>query len=463
MLFRGETRGAGFEGLAPAIFLALTLALGGGGSPAPLPELLLELLAAATALLWLLTPWGGPDWVRVPKTAWLIVALVAGVPLLQLVPLPPFIWHAFPGREIEREALALIGAQDSWRAWSLAPSRTLASLLSLAPPLLLLVMTSALGQSARMALIRCIALMAVATLVLGAVQLSAGDTSPAHLYDVTVPMLVGFQANHNSTADLLLIALMTGPVLLRDLVERRIVSGNPGLILGIAGAAIALLTFGVVLTASRMGIMLLPIPLLASLWILRPWITVSWRSVAFGLGSVLALGVLSLVLARDNPVLATIIARFDFSQELRPQLWRDGLYVALKYFPFGVGMGDFVPALIADERLEVVWPSLPNRAHNDFLELACEAGIVGLAALSAISLTLSRALWRTLRGAAGKSLTLAIFAAAGLAVLALHSLVDYPFRSMALAGLGAVCAGLLLTPRLKGEATLHESGSGETR
>ena len=439
------------------------LAVGGGGSPAPLPELILELLAVATALVWLLTPWGGPDWRRVPNPAWLIAALVAAVPLLQLIPLPPFIWQALPGRELEREALALIGAQDSWRAWSLAPSRTLSALLSLAPPLLLLVMTSALSHGGRMALIRCIALMAAATLVLGAFQLSGGDASPAHLYDVTVPMLVGFQANHNSTADVLLIALMTGPILLRDLVERRIMSHEPGLVLGIAGAAIALLAFGVALTASRMGIMLLPIPVLASLWILRPWIKVSWRTLAMGLGGVLALALLGLLVARNNPVLATILARFDFSQELRPQLWRDGLYVAQKYFPFGVGMGDFVPALIADERLEVVWPSLPNRAHNDFLELACEAGIVGLAALSAISLMLTRALWRTLREGSGKTITLAIFAGAGLAILSLHSLVDYPFRSMALAGLGAVCAGLLLSPRLAGEAARADPESGETR
>ena len=420
-------------------------------------------MAVATALGWLLSPWGGPDWRRVPNAAWLIAALVAGVPLLQLLPLPPFIWHALPGRELEREALALIGAQDNWRNWSLAPSRTLSALLSLAPPLLLLVMTSALGRSGRMALIRCIALMAVATLVLGALQLSGGDASPAHLYGVTEPMLVGFQANHNSTADVLLIALMTGPILLLDLVDRRIISRNPGLVLGIVGAAIALLVFGVVLTASRMGILLLPIPVLASLWILRPWIKVSWRRLAFGLGGALALALLGLLLARDNPVLSAIIARFDFGQELRPQLWRDGFYVAQKYFPFGVGMGDFVPALIADERLEVVWPSLPNRAHNDFLELACEAGIVGLAALSAISIILTRALWRTLRGQPGQSFTLAIFAGAGLAILALHSLVDYPFRSMALACLGAVCAGLLLTPRLEGEPASHGQGPGKTR
>ena len=339
-------------------------------------------------------------------------------------------------------------AQNSWRAWSLAPSRTLAALLSLAPPLLLLVMTSALRRRGQMALIRSIAVMAVATLVLGAVQLSTDNDNPAHLYGVVEPMLVGFQAYHNSTADVLLIAMMTGPILLRDLAERQIVPDNPVLIRGIAGVIIALLALGVVLTASRMGIFLLPIPLLASAWILRPWLKITWRTVVMSLGGALLLAVIGFVLARGNPVLGSIIARFDFAQELRPQLWRDGFYVAQKYFPFGVGMGDFVPALIADERLEVIWPSLPNRAHNDFLELACEAGILGIGALSAISLILTKAIRRSLRERSGQSLPLVIFAGTALVILALHSLVDYPFRSMALACLGAVCAGLLLTPQL---------------
>ena len=159
-----------------------------------------------------------------------------------------------------------------------------------------------------MTLIGSIATMGIATLVLGALQLTTGEDSPANFYGNTMPMLVGFQANHNSTADVLLIALMTGPILLRDLVERRIVAGNPGLLLGIAGATIALLAFGVFLTASRMGILLLPIPFLASLWILRPWIKVSWRTLAIGLGGALSVAVLGFLLARNNPVVATMFS-----------------------------------------------------------------------------------------------------------------------------------------------------------
>jgi O-antigen ligase len=456
---RGVQPGA----LLAAGFLALAMAFGGGGSPAPLPELILELTAALVALITLTFPVEPLDWQRVPRTAWIIAGLIAAIPLVQLIPLPPSIWQSLPGRDLQVKALTLIGAEDTWRPWSLAPSRTLAALLSLGPPLLLLFMTSALGRRGRMWLIRAIALMTLATLLLGALQLSAGDDSVFHLYGVTNPMLVGFQANHNSTADVLLIGLTAVPLLLVELVEARVLPNLAGTILGIAVAVCAVVALGVVLTASRMGIMLMPIALAAGLWILRPWIQFTPRRLGYLAAISAALVLLGLIIVRDNPVLAAVLARFDFGDELRPQLWVDSSYIAQKYFPFGVGMGDFVPAFIADERIESIWPSLPNRAHNDFLELAIEAGIVGMTALSAIAWLLIRALRNRLKVDSGVPAAMAVFAAASLAILALHSLVDYPFRSMALACLGAVSAGLLLSPQQTGEPANSARGAGKTR
>ncbi|MFM5895612.1 MAG: O-antigen ligase family protein [Novosphingobium sp.] len=444
-------------------YLALAIALGGGGSPAPFPELILELAAALLALFVLSFSLPPLDWQRIPRPAWIIAGLVAAIPLIQLIPLPPFIWQALPGRDLQVKALALIGAEDSWRPLSLAPSRTLAALLSLGPPLLMLLMTSALGRRDRLWLFRSIAVMTLATMLLGALQLSAGNDSPFHLYGVTVPMLVGFQANHNSTADMLLIGLIAVPLLLVDLVERRVLPNRAATILGIAGAVCAVIALGVVLTASRMGIFLMPIALAAGLWILRPWIRLTPRRLGYAAAILAALLILGLMIVRDNPVLGSVLARFDFGDELRPQLWVDGAFIAQKYFPFGVGMGDFVPAFIADERIESIWPSLPNRAHNDFLELTIEAGLVGMTALSAISWLLIRALRQRLKEDSGVPAAMSVFAAASLAILALHSLVDYPFRSMALACLGAVCAGLLLSPRQNGEAASSALGAGKTR
>ena len=435
------------SGLLAAIFLAMALALGGGGSPDPLPELILECFAGLFAVLWMLGTLSAPQWRSVPRSAWIIASIIAAVPAMQLIPLPPLIWHALPGRSLELDALTLIGEQSTWRTWALAPARTLSSLLSLGPPLLLLAMTSALDKGGRVTLIRSIALMAVATVIVGALQHAAGEDSPLHFYGEQSWGLVGFQANENSTADLLLVALMTGPLLVREFAKRRLIATRPALVLGSSGTWMVICAISVVLTSSRTGIALLPIPIFASLWILRPWLPLTRRAFLVMLGAAFVAVPLGFALAQSNPVLAQVIARFAVADELRPQLWRDGLFVAQKYFPFGVGMGDFVPALVADERLEVVRQTLPNRAHNELIELTAEAGIFAMAALTAVCFMLVREVRRALRRSTLISSNLACFASTALGIFALHSMTDYPFRSLSLASLGGVCAGLLLAPR----------------
>lgn len=438
---------AGNSGLLPTIFLVLALMIGGGGSPAPLPEIILECFAALFAVLWMLGTLGVTHWSRVPLTAWIIASMIAAVPLLQLVPLPPFIWHALPGRAVELDALTLIGEQSSWRSLALAPARTLSSLLSLGPPLLLLTMTSALDNRGRLRLIWGIAIIAAITIVLGALQHGAGEDSPLQFYGDMSHALLGFQANQNSTADLLLVALMIGPLLVRRATERQRIPNRPSVVLAISGVSMAVCALSVMLTSSRMGIALLPISVIASLWILRPWIRLSQFAFLAMLVAALVVLPLSFALAQTNPVLAHVIARFNFDHELRPQLWRDGLFAAKKYFPFGVGMGDFVPAYIADERLEVIEQLMPNRAHNELIELTTEAGLLGLGVLSTVYFLIIREAWRA-RGVTKKlPPDLICFASTALGIFALHSIVDYPFRSLSLASLGGVCAGLLLTPR----------------
>jgi exopolysaccharide production protein ExoQ len=427
-----------------AALLGAALILGGGGSPAPLPELILELLAAAAMATWLLS---GSLRHRVPRQAWWIAALIAVIPLVQLIPLPPGLWQAMAGRELARDALALIGAENGWRAWSLAPDRTLASLLALGPPLAVLVMTAGLRRPGRIALLGVICVAALLTLVVGALQLSGGPDSPLRFYGTSDQVLLGFQANRNSTADLMLIAIVALPALVVELARRDSFPLSRGFVIGTSLAGMVLGTLGVVLTASRTGIVLLPLALIAAAAVLRTWLGISRRRLIVSAGAALLAIAVAAWLLWNSAVLTRLTARMDFSAELRPELWRDSLYAARLYFPWGVGMGDFVSAILAGERLEVVRETLPNRAHNDYLELAVEAGAFGLAALGAIAAILALAARKALRRAATGSAALPIFAIAALGLLALHSLVDYPLRSMAMACLGAACAGLLLGPR----------------
>jgi O-antigen ligase len=166
--------------------------------------------------------------------------------------------------------------------------------------------------------------------------------------------------------------------------------------------------------------------------------------------ALLVLGGVALV--RFNPVLATIGARFSFENELRIELWRDGLFVARKHYPVGVGMGGFVPALVIDERLEVVRPAMPNRAHNEYIELGVEAGLFGLLAWGAILLIAARSGNAARRHRDWQVRAEVWFGGAVLILFMLHSMVDYPFRSMSLATLGALCASLLLKSPKSGAA-----------
>ncbi|MGB7655199.1 MAG: O-antigen ligase family protein [Novosphingobium sp.] len=435
------------------VLLAAALVLGGGGSPAPAPELVLEWLAVGLGAAWLLVPASAQAWRRVPRAAWLVCLLAIVVPVLQLVPLPPGLWHALPGREAEIQALALIGREHSWRTWSMTPERTLAALLSLLPPLVMLILASAMTARQRVWLLGTVLVGGIATLALGALQLSSGPDSPVQLYGLATPHLRGFQANYNSTADVLLAALLSAFALIRIAARHGVIPDRAGPVLGLAALAAGLFGFGVIFTASRMGIVLLPLALLAGAILLRGSLPeVNRRSLVAMAAAAVLLMLGGAALVRFNPVLATIGARFSFEKELRIELWRDGLFVARKHYPVGVGIGGFVPALVIDERLEVVRPAMPNRAHNEYIELGVEAGLFGLLAWGAILLIAARSGTVARRHPDWQVRTEVWFGGAVLILFMLHSMVDYPFRSMSLATLGALCASLLLKSPKSGAA-----------
>lgn len=437
---------ARWNGWLAAIALGTAILLGGGGSPAPLVEGVLQVLLAAIAVAWFLTL-EIPFVQAVPRGARAIAVLLVIVPVVQLVPLPPAVWQALPGRTLAAEALDLVGQSESWRSWSLAPDRTLAALLATLPAAAMVLMTAALDHSGQIRLLLVAVVGALLTLLVGAAQLSGGPGSPLRFYEPGSFFLDGFQANHNSTADVLLIGLVAACCAVRELALSGRLPNRRGVVLGLAGGLALVIGLGVVLTSSRAGIALLPVALGAGVLLLRPWLPATARSMLVGSAVTAAIGVVAVLAIPQNDALARVVARFGIAPDIRPELWRDSLFTARQLFPFGAGMGDFVPAMLANERLAAVRELVPNRAHNEVLELAVEAGIFGLAAWAAIAAILIKAaavaLRQRLPGAKGP----AIFGGSVLLILALHSQVDYPFRSMALAMLAAACAGMLLPQR----------------
>ena len=430
-------------------FVVLALALGGGGTPSPLPEMLLEWAALATlATVFWLHPLDRP-W---PRLASAFALALLALPALQLIPLPPTIWRGLPGREIEAAALDLVGAGQKWMPWTVSPPRTLASLLALiVPATALLAAALASPRSRRYALI-AVALLALVSAAIGAAQLGGGAHSALRFYASShVEDLTGFQANRNAEADVLL----TGLFALAALAVGQAFPWRRYAIPVLGGGAI-LLAGAVLLTASRAGIALLVVAAAGATagvaYRHRTWSSARAR-LALGGTAMAVVAALAWAIA-TNPVTGRIGARFANGSEPRPEIWRDTLYAIGQYWPWGSGIGTFVPVFVAAERLEAVDSSFPNRAHNEFLELALEAGVPGLAMLAVLVGVLA---WRwalRLRVAAtARERAELVFAAATLVALGLHSIVDYPLRSMALATLAGVATGLILAPtRQRGDA-----------
>lgn len=444
--------------LIAALLIAVAMIAGGGGSPAPLAELAVQLAAAALLLAWCFHGRGAAF--PVSAQAWALVVLLLVIPLIQLAPLPPALWHRLPGREHELAALTLVGSGESWRPWSMAPARTLASLLALAVPAIVILMVAALDRTGRAFVVAMVAAIAGLALLVGAAQAAGGQSNAFRFYVPDVGYLNGFQANHNSAADVFLIGMVAAVATIRELATRKLRDVRTRALLAAAGGCVGLFSLGVVLTASRAGTALLPVAWLGVLVLLKPWLKVSRRG-AMAAGVVVLLGAAAAL--TTNGVIQRVLARYDFEGEFRPQLWKDALFAVWQYAPVGSGLGSFVPVFIGAERLEVVDATLPNRAHNDYLELATEAGAIGVVIVAVIAALLSRQFLRAVREPSERERMQAVFAGVTLAIIALHSAVDYPLRSLSLASIAAVAAGVLMPSagrrgrEIPGELVMKES------
>lgn len=433
------TRDRAYCGVVIA-YIAALLALGGGGTPAPLSELACQILAAVALIAVIL--FRSPDAPLAPHPIWLVAALVTIVPLLQLMPLPPALWQALPGRELVRDSLALVGAADDWRPLAVAPQRTLDAVLALLPPLVALVAVSGLNHRGRQLVLRAVAAMGLASIAIGTLQLTGDGHSIWQFYGPAEQAhVLGFQANRNAEADVLLIAVLA------------LVAGWLGWIRqsrsGLAAivAVAALLALGTVLTGSRTGVLLVPVALGWIIWLWRhdrQSATFRPRPWQWGVLALTAAGLATLVW--QTRAVGRVIARFGLSGEYRPEIWRDTLHAIGEYWPVGSGLGSFTRAIGPAERLEAIGTVLPNRAHNEYLELLLEGGAPLAACWLAVAALVLVATVRALRGNSQVPAAQAMFAAGTINIVALHSLVDYPFRTMALAGLVAIAAAMVLAP-----------------
>lgn len=436
--------------LAGFVFCALVL--GGGGSPNPLTELVLQILFAGYAAWWLFAQQEAGQPHGVDRTLVFALLLVLAVPVLQLVPLPPAIWTALPGREAALESLGLAGAAESWRPLSLTPYSTLAALLAMIPPVCVAFAMSRLSARRQRLVLAAVVGIGLLTALLGVLQVAAGDTR-LNFYEASHRgWVTGFQANRNAAADVLLVAflalaLLARPYLLPESSAKGILSRKSSVFAAVGALALVLFA-AIIMTGSRAGMALLVPTLLFATAILfvgpgtAPTLP-KGRTMLIGIATMFGLSAVLLWLAIDGGAYARLAGRLGaIGSDIRPELWEDTWFAIKTYWPAGFGLGGFETAILPAEQLTFLDITRPNRAHNDYLELALEAGLPGLAVLLVVALALATIGVRSWRKAEENRPSLT-FSLGTFCVLLLHSVVDYPLRSMAVAVLVAIATGML--------------------
>jgi len=128
----------------------------------------------------------------------------------------------------------------------------------------------------------------------------------------------------------------------------------------------------------------------------------------------------------------------------RAQLWKDTIAIVADFPLAGSGLGSYYGVYMPYSSVST--GTLPIHAHSDWLQVAAEAGLPGLAlmltALMAYLLTERRLLRPTLTARTERPLRAG--AVAGVLAMALHAAGEFPLRLPLLALIFAVLAGLSL-------------------
>ncbi|OYZ18387.1 MAG: hypothetical protein B7Y31_15225 [Novosphingobium sp. 16-62-11] len=156
----------------------------------------------------------------------------------------------------------------------------------------------------------------------------------------------------------------------------------------------------------------------------------------------------------------TLMARFDKAEEQRPAIWEDARFAAERYWPAGSGMGTFDEVFQIDESLENISPRRAGRAHNDYIELAIEAGPFALLIVLAWATWTLWSLWRGL-SSAGPQRWHTLASAGVLLAVALQSLLDYPLRNQTMLCLVAFAVVLLARQGRTAEPVSSAKAEGE--
>jgi O-antigen ligase len=382
------------------------------------------------------------SWRHTPpsKALCAILAAIAAIPLLQLIPLPADLWGKLPGRQALLLSNDLSGRPDAWRPVSISPGPTLNAVLSLVVPFATVLLVCGLRPRERAMLPGILLGFILACALLGLLQVSGANINNPFVNDMP-GQVGGTFANRNHFALLLAVGCLVAPVW-AFLDGRR-----PGWRGAFAFGAVLLFLLLLLAVGSRAGVLLGGLALVLAVLAVRKSVgrelrrAPAWAGPVLGGVSVLSLTTILLlsVLTNRAQSLDRILDE-EVSNTSRIEALPTMLDMAAASFPIGYGLGTFDQSYRIHEPAGALNYKYLNHAHNDYIEIALDSGLLGIlvlvAALSWWAQASVRA-WKSRKATAGDAARLG---SSILLLVAVASLFDYPARTPIIMMLSALSA-----------------------
>ncbi|MGN7161593.1 O-antigen ligase family protein [Sphingomonas sp. SAFR-052] len=409
---------------------------GGGSRPDLLGQVVVRVAAFASlivAILIGLKPSLKATW---PVGTILLITLL--LLLVQLVPLPPALWTALPGRSEVAFAQVLDGVPQPWRPLAIVPGATSNAFFSICIPFIVLLLVSNITEKEYQRLMDLLLLLIAGSMFLGLLQFSGAGYNNLFVND-TPGQVSGNFANRNHFALFLSIGCLMAPVW--TFAGSRGVRKRGPIALGL----ILLFALMILASGSRAGIVTGVMALILGSAFARHGLRQAfshqprWILPVLIIGTLaVATGIVMVSIAADRAISIDRAVALEAAGDMRTRGLPVVLHMISMYFPVGAGAGGFDPLFRMHEPFSLLKITYFNHAHNDYLEIALDTGLPGVFLLAvAIGwwLIASIRAWRSrgnrLLQRLGSAVLLLVFVA---------SAFDYPARTPLMMALVVIAA-----------------------
>lgn len=380
-----------------------------------------------------------------------VLAAFATVMACQLVPLPPGLWEALPGRKIFVGIALLVGEAGRWRPVSVTPDSTISALLGLLPAFATLIALSTIPRNRIPGVLYALALCIIISAVLGISQIIAGERGIYFYHSSDYGVASGVFANRNHAALFAALGFPLTAVLLSRIHENGYRPPQPA-ILAIAGMLAMLCLVANVATGSRAGLLTGLVGIASAMAFLAPMVRRWMKRHRPGRTHVIVLvcSAVILALAVGGLLASSHWASFERFRSLsiasdgRVVLLGPNLELARAYFPFGAGFGSFPQIFRVIEPFGNLDLTYTNHAHNDWLEVVIEGGIFAIAAAIVAAVWLARRIAALRRVEDGAERRYGWLGVTWIGMILIASVFDYPLRTPMFAMIWIVAMALIV-------------------